>query len=411
MPVDFARYRTQSPLASLLGGFSSATQGTNIGKQIQEAQQTRQKNALQNVIMQQQQEKLKEMPQTFATAQEAAPVDLQLKKAQVARLQQPVFPKDVMGQFALLQKMQKANPKDPRLPILGQIIKNSVTPKHGISIGTDANGKPSIQIGGQPAMTGPSPFGTNIVNPLTKGARGAKGATYMDAKTGKTYSTPTTQETTQLQKSVLGDKQMGNIADTMVNDLKEVDFFNPATHAEAWASPAMKYLSPELAHDAASKRSNLMGVSNKAVAAGERLMTFTNAPKTEEMMHKAIAIFQPDYGEDLRSYKKRVMSNMRMFKVNAELARQALIKGIEIGHTDMPYVMHQLAPRNASDYIYPRYEYMKNPDYKAPAAAPTQQAASQQQVPINENNIAFTAKKYGLTVDQVKSRLKKEGKL
>ena len=307
------------------------------------------------------------------------PIKEKLTRAQAEKLmqeaQRPYDPKDPISVYNYGQKLFDQNPDNPIIPMLGNYINQMSTPKAGITMGTDPSGKTSIQIGGQQMFPGVSPFGTPMVNPVTKAARGAKGATYADQQTGKMYSSLTNQETTNLQKSVLGDKQLKNIVDTMVNDVNDVDFFNPVTHARAWASKFTKGFDPE----AGPIASHLLGLQNKATAAAERLMTFTNAPRTEEMMHRAIAVFMPNVGENEKSYRQRVTSNMGLFMKNAEVAKEALQKGTPLG--EMPYKMVQLPPKTWADYVHPHYVYVKTaPGDSQAQAAPMQtqpQAAPQ----------------------------------
>lgn len=383
-------------------------------QQIQE-QALRQQMATQQLAQQEAQERLKGLPLKLQTEQQQKEQDLR-KSIQAATLQQQQIKKglepDVKNPLTLYnygKNLYDQNPNNPLLPIVGKIISNAVTPKSGISIGKDAAGQMSVQIGGQQAFPGPSPFGTPLVNPVTKAARGQKGATYVDSETGKMYSTPTVQQTTKLQQTVLGDKQLKNIVDIITKDIDETDFFNPKSHVESWAAPLLKYTDPE----AAQKRSNILGIENKAVAAGERLMTITNAPRTEKYMEQAIAIFRPEVGEFENTYKKRVASNMAVFMMNSNVAKEALNKGAPIG--EMPYKMVQLAPRSFMDHIHPRYEYVKNPNYTgpeissvkggAPAAAPAAPAAAPAAPKYTQEDLEFTAKKHGITIEELKRRL------
>lgn len=339
---------------------------------------------------------------------------------------------DLKNPLALLKMgrdLYNKDPKDPKLPVLGQMLANLTAPKHGISIGSDAQGRPSIQIGGQQMFPGTSPFGTPTVNPMTKAARGSKGATYVDNETGKIYSSPTPQETTKLQQAVLTDKQINKVSHIMTDALGDVDYFNPVNHLEAWSSPLTKKWFPEVA----DKASGLLGIKNVALGAAERLLTMLNMHGTDENVQRAIAVFLPSIHENIGGYEKRIRRNIRMFAENADLNKKALQKGVQVG--TMPYRQVQIAPKSFMDFVHPHYEYVHNSDHvpaagapapgapapvtpgvAAPAApqvgpavgAPVSPAAVAPAAPqYSQTNLEYTAKLHGMTVDELRSVLEK----
>lgn len=317
--------------------------------------------------------KLAQMQQQYYPQEQQA--DIAYKRAQTAKALTPDTANMLKNPFYLLHmgnKIFSQNPQDPRLSLIGGLISKLTSSGKGIGITTTPSGGTKVQIGGaqQPSTQDPSLWGEPIVNPLTKGSRGAKGITYSDAKTGNIYSTPTVQETAKLQQSVLSEQQINNLVNDLVSQTKKANYFDPETHLKAFMAPALA-ISPALQQQfpqAGKAKSNLLNIGSSVTNAAERAITQGNLPRTEETRKDLMKIFQPVVGET--DYEGRVRHQLGLFLQNAQLQRNALIKGVKVGAS--PYLRVRKAPASFMDYMHPQYEYIHNPNYrKAPRKAAT----------------------------------------
>jgi hypothetical protein len=385
---------------------------SDIGSAVLQRTDALQKLKQQNLLNQMNQLKMADFP-----AQNQAKLDLMKAQAGQAYAKQqelahPSISKNPLAIFEAGSKLFKQNPNDPKIPILAAMYNKAISSSSGIGVTTTPEGGTKVQIGGSQQSPGTNGlWGDPIVNPLTKGARGTKGMTYQDAKTGAIYSTPTVQETSKLQQSILSEKQIKNLVDDLVVQTKKSGYFDPHMHILSMISPlaslssSVKNAFPEIPQAV----SNLKNIDSSVTNAVERAITQGNLPRTEKTQDDLRVIFKPGWKETDATYKDRVTHQFGLYLKNAELQKAALNKGVRIGNSQ--YFRVRRRPSGFMGFVHPGYEYVKNPNY---TTSPTTTASTDPNASIRtqpqtneptEADLEYTARKHNMSVAEVKKRL------
>lgn len=347
-------------------------------------------------------EKLREQPLAFKTAQD-------FRRAQMAKL----GGLDIKNPLALHKEITNRfnnNPDDTSLSTLRQMLNKSLSSKGGISISTGPTGETHVTVGGQQSPGDPGLPGTLTPVPGTKAGRGEKGGTFVNPQTGQITSTPTLPRTTVLQQSIMGEKQVKRsllAAQDVLDGMKSIglDYFSPRTQALAASSKyGGKYIFPE----AAKARSGILAVGGFVKKSAERYMKAAQVLGQKLSYQDVKKIITPDLGETIDTYKHRVSGQLAGLNADTADRKEALRSGTIVGKTAPLSSANTRRAHNAEEYI--RYGHqVPMPNVPQATAAPAPQAVQpgvQGASVATPENIAFTAKKYGITPEEVVRRMR-----
>lgn len=326
--------------------------------------------------LQQMQQRATLMPEQIKQMQ----AEEMLRRAQAAKAIQPApFDyKNPVKLWDLASTIYKRNPNDPHLPLLRDLINKARSSGRGISFTQTPGGGTSLQVGGMGTPGGAVVGGAQQVIPSTMAGRGAKGATFVDAATGKLTSSPTLRETTQLQNRIVGEHMLSNAADSLMGALDKMksqgnSYFDAFTHYKGSVPLGLgKYIGPDYPEAA----SGLAGIKGILTTATERIGNMSAAPKVRDAWLAQLAQLKPLLNETRATYNSRVNGLRKLWAKNRGVATSALGKNIPVG---------QAAPQAPTRKSRTFGEYMTYgdrvpmaPAKTAPKATPTLRSAMQQ---------------------------------
>lgn len=265
-------------------------------------------------------------------------------------------------------------PESDRVKELKQQIQMTLQGKPGVTVYDPKTGNPLVNFGG------------------TQGNKSG-GGTYVDPKTSNVVVTNTTTQTSNDLKALAANKNVEQYLNKVIETLPQFQTAGKQFQLikDSFSNKFLGGTSEIPSQYAAGK-----AALNTVV---EGLIKELGLNPTTANVNRIAKIVEPEFGESTEGYKNRVRSQLSDYAASAQNIKNRLAQGTIVGKSNA-------FGSNPGDIITPQQQqkiaqfaqYTHAPGFTVP------QGSSESSV-INDENLQYTAKKYGMTVEQLKQKL------
>ncbi len=164
-------------------------------------------------------------------------------------------------------------------------------------------------------------------NPTMGSTRSGAGGTYFDPRTGQTYTTDTSANTTLDQRTVAAIQRVTPLLNSISTNLSP--FQNLTGQAQLNSGRAWNYLTPDSFSKSQSPNMYAQGQSALKIAP-ESLLRAWGLPITNESLERMESAIKPAFGETGDAYKTRIVNTLTELQGNQAQASARLKSGMPV---------------------------------------------------------------------------------